>query len=335
MGQGHDHGTDSMKDGRLALAVGVNILLTMAQIIGGVVSGSLSLIADALHNLNDAASLALALFARKIGRRPADKLMTFGYGRAEVVAALINLTTLIIVGLYLIYEAINRFLDPQPIDGWIVIWVASIALVIDIVTAVLVYAQSKSSLNIKAAFLHNVSDAMASVGVIAAGLLILFYDLYVADLVITLVISAYVLWQGFSLMPRTIRLLMGATPDDLEYDRIVAAVQAVPGVRAVHHVHVWRLDEHNRSLEAHIVPQADTLEAFETLKVAVRAVLKTRFSIDHATLEPCLRADVDSDPRAIAAHAGGGAGSHRGHHHDHASGHDHDHDHDHAEEQDR
>jgi len=317
MGQGHDHGTDTMNDGRLAAAVAVNVLLTLAQIIGGVVSGSLSLIADALHNLNDAASLALALFARKIGRRPADKLMTFGYGRAEVVAALINLTTLIIVGLYLIYEAVNRFLDPQPIDGWIVIWVAGIALVIDVATAVLVYAQSKNSLNIKAAFLHNVSDAMASVGVIAAGLLILVYDLYVADLIITLVISAYVLWQGFSLLPKTIRLLMGATPDDLEYDRIVSAVQAVPGVRGLHHVHVWSLDEHNRSLEAHIVPEVDTLEAFQAIKASVRKVLKTEFSIDHATLEPCLSTDMGSDPGAVKAHASGGGGAHRGHDHGH------------------
>lgn len=331
MGQGHDHGTDTMNDGRLAAAVIVNVLLTLAQIIGGVVSGSLSLIADALHNLNDAASLALALFARKIGRRPADKLMTFGYGRAEIVAALINLTTLIIVGLYLIYEAINRFLDPQPIDGWIVIWVAGIALVIDIATAVLVYAQSKNSLNIKAAFLHNVSDALASVGVIAAGLLIIFYDLYVADLVITLVISVYVLWQGFSLLPRTIRLLMGATPDDLEYDRIVAAVQAVPGVQGLHHVHVWSLDEHNRSLEAHIVPEGQTLEAFQAVKADVRAVLKTQFAIDHATLEPCLSADVDSDPGAVKAHAGGGSRQDHdhGHEHNHGSGHGHDHAKDH------
>lgn len=323
MGQGHDHGTDTMNDGRLAAAVAVNVLLTLAQIIGGVVSGSLSLIADALHNLNDAASLALALFARKIGRRPADKLMTFGYGRAEVVAALINLTTLVIVGLYLIYEAVNRFLDPQPIDGWIVIWVAGVALAIDVATAALVYAQSKTSLNIKAAFLHNVSDAMASVGVIVAGLLIIFYDLYVADLVITLVISAYVLWQGFSLLPRTIRLLMGATPDDLEFDRIVAAVRAVPGVRDLHHVHVWSLDEHNRSLEAHIVPEGASLKAFEQVKAAVRAVLKTEFSIDHATLEPCLNTELGSDPAGIKAHSGKGGDHHHGHDHGHGKGHSH------------
>ncbi len=304
MGHGHDHGTDDMPDGRLIAAVAVNVLLTIAQIIGGVISGSLSLIADALHNLNDAASLALALFARKIGRRPADKLMTFGYGRAEVVAALINLTTLIIVGLYLVYEAVSRFITPQPIDGWIVIWVAGIALVIDVVTAVMVHAGAKNSLNMKAAFLHNVSDALASVGVIVAGVLIIRYDLYVADLIITLVISAYVLWQGFSLLPKTIRILMGATPDDLEFDRIVARLRAVPGVRDLHHVHVWSLDEHTRSLEAHIVPEEGSLDAFETTKALIRAELATVFSITHATLEPCLGSEMSSDPASITAHSG-------------------------------
>ena len=142
---GHSHGEESMSDGRLVLAVALNVLLTVAQIIGGILSGSLALIADALHNFSDAASLGLALFARRIGRRPADKLMTFGYARAEVVAALINLTTLLIIGFYLLVEAINRFADPQPVEGWTVIWVAGIALVIDVVTAVMVYASSKNS----------------------------------------------------------------------------------------------------------------------------------------------------------------------------------------------
>ena len=114
---GHSHGEENMSDGRLVLAVALNVLLTVAQIIGGILSGSLALIADALHNFSDAASLGLALFARRIGRRPADKLMTFGYARAEVVAALINLTTLLIIGFYLLVEAINRFADPQPVAG--------------------------------------------------------------------------------------------------------------------------------------------------------------------------------------------------------------------------
>jgi cobalt-zinc-cadmium efflux system protein len=297
MGAGHDHGSEEMSDSRLVWAVLVNVLLTIAQIVGGLVSGSLALIADALHNLNDAASLALALFARRIGRRPADKLMTFGYGRAEIVAALINLTTLIIVGLYLLGEAVSRYFDPQPVEGWTLVIIAGVALVIDIITAALVYKGSKGSLNIKAAFLHNVSDALASVGVIVAGTLIILYDLFVADLVITVLIASYVLYQGFSLLPKTIRLLMGAVPDDVEFDAIVSSLKSTEGVRDLHHVHVWSLDEHKRALEAHIVPQDGSLESFELVKERVRRMLVERFSIEHATLEACLwTGDVRTAP---------------------------------------
>lgn len=296
-----------MSDARLVWAVIVNVGLTVAQIVGGIVSGSLALIADALHNFSDAASLALALFARKVGRRPADKLMTFGYGRAELVAALINLTTLVIVGLYLLIEATNRYLDPQPVEGWIVVIVAGIALVIDIGTAMLVYKGSKNNLNIKAAFLHNVSDALASVGVIVAGALILLYDLYVTDLIMTVLIAAYVLYQGFSLLPKTIRLLMGAVPDDVEFDAIVAALRDVDGVASLHHVHVWSLDEHNRALEAHLIPTDSSLEAFEAVKLETRKMLRARFSIGHATLEACLaggaRAVAETPSRASSPEA--------------------------------
>ena len=285
----HHHDTRGMSDARLVWAVIVNVGLTFAQIIGGVLSGSLALIADALHNFSDAASLGLALFARKIGRRPADKLMTFGYGRAEIVAALINLTTLVIVGLYLLIEAVARYFDPQPVEGWTVVLVAGLALVIDIVTAMLVHKGVKGSLNIQAAFLHNVSDALASVGVIIAGTLILLYDLYVADLVMTAVIAAYVLYQGISLLPKTIKLLMGAVPDDVEFDAILNALEKVDGVRSVHHLHIWNLDEHRCALEAHLVPESETMADFELLKQRVRTRLSTSFSVEHATLEPCLR----------------------------------------------
>jgi len=281
-----------MSDARLFWAVIVNVGLTAAQVVGGIVSGSLALIADALHNFSDAASLGLALFARKVGRRPADKLMTFGYGRAEIVAALINLTTLVIVGLYLLIEAVNRYFDPQPVEGWTVLIVAGVALIIDIATAVLVHKGSKHSLNIKAAFLHNVSDALASVGVIVAGTLILLYDLYAADLVMTVLIAAYVLYQGVTHLPQTIRLLMGAVPDDVEFDAIVAALRDVDGVASIHHVHVWSLDEHSRALEAHLVPADHSLQEFERLKSRARLMLHQRFSIGHATLEACIECPV-------------------------------------------
>lgn len=313
MSGGHDHGTESMSDARLVWAVVINVALTAAQVVGGVVSGSLSLVADALHNLSDAASLGIALYARKIGRRPADKLMTFGYQRGELIAALINLTSLLIVGGYLLIEAVDRFFNPQPIAGWIVIGVASVALVIDIVTALLVYSSSKHSLNMKAAFLHNVSDAAASLGVIVAGALILLYDWLWADLVITVAISAYVIWQGVSLLPRTIRLLMGAVPDDVEFDAIAQALASIDGVREVHHVHVWSISEHERSLECHLVPDDPSMQAFEGVKIRVRTMVAERFAIGHATLEACVADDCETVDSHGGLCAGAGAGGHAGH----------------------
>ena len=177
MGSNHYHDIDSsIGDRRLWFAIAMNILLTVAQVIGGLVSGSLSLIADALHNFSDAAALLIAWVARKTGRQPADRFRTFGYKRAEVIATLINLVTLVLIGLYLIFEALWRIYEPQIIEGWTVVIVAAIALVIDVATAVLTYSMSKNSMNIRAAFMHNVSDALASVGVIIAGSLILLYD---------------------------------------------------------------------------------------------------------------------------------------------------------------
>lgn len=201
------------------------------------VSGSLALIADALHNFGDAASLGLTWFACKIARRPADKLMTFGYAQGEVIAALINLTTLLILGFYQLVEAINGFADPQPVEGWTVIAVAGVALVIDLITAFITHRGAKDSINMKAVFLHNVSDAMASVGVIVAGVLILLYDLYVADLVITVIIAAYVTWQGVTLMPRIVRLFTWALPDGVELQEIMNELEAIDGVETIHHSH--------------------------------------------------------------------------------------------------
>ena len=207
---------------------------------------------------------------------------------------------MLIIGFYLLVEAINRFSDPQPIEGWTVIGVAGIALVIDLVTAFIIHRGARDSINMKAAFLHNVSDAMASIGVIGAGVLILLYDLYVADLAITAIIAAYVIWQGVSLMPRTVRLLMGAVPDDVEFDRIVKALRDTDGVNGIHHVHIWNIGEHQRALEAHLVPKNRSLEAFEDLKSRIKRELWADFSIGHATLEACL--DEKCEPGLVPGH---------------------------------
>ncbi|MEC8667463.1 MAG: cation diffusion facilitator family transporter [Pseudomonadota bacterium] len=249
----HDHHhhhalPEDAGDRNLWLATGVNLALTLAQIVAGVVSGSLALIADAIHNLSDAISLVLALAARRIARRPADATMTFGYGRIEVVAALVNYTTLIMVSIWLAAEGVMRLLDPQPVEGWIVVIVACLALVIDAVTALLTFRMAKDSMNVRAAFLHNLADALGSVAVIVAGTLILLYDWRLIDPIVTLGIAAYILWHaGGEVMP-AIRILMMGSPGDPAAEEVLQAMRGIEGVRDVHNLHLWRMKEHETAL---------------------------------------------------------------------------------------
>lgn len=196
----HDHGNAHIDpksgDRRVSIAIWANALLTVAQIVGGILSGSLALIADALHNFSDMASLVIAFAARKIARRPADERMTFGYGRIEIVAALINYTTLILVGFYLIYEGGMRMIDPPQVAGWTVVILGGVALVVDTLTALLTYSMQKGSVNIRALFLHNLSDALASVAVIVGGALIILYDMRWVDPAITIGIARAVIRNG-------------------------------------------------------------------------------------------------------------------------------------------
>lgn len=266
-------------------AVAVNVGLTVAQIVGGIFAGSLALIADAIHNLSDAIALGLAYFARRIARRPADEAMTFGYGRAEVVAALVNYTTLILIAAYLAYEGIWRLIEPQPVDGWIVVIIAGIALAVDLVTAALTFRLSKESVNIRAAFLHNVADALGSVGVIVAGTLVILFDWTIADALITLAISGYILWHVLSEIGGVIRILMLGTPPNVAPEAILAALKDLRGVGDVHHLHVWQVDERQNALEAHLVmAEADAVPAGE-IKRRAKEMLAGTFAIEHATLE--------------------------------------------------
>ena len=281
----HHHIDPKSGDGRMALAVGVNILLTVAQIIGGILSGSLALIADALHNLSDALSLFIAFFARKVARRPADDIMTFGYGRAEVVAALINYTSLILVGLWLAFEAVMRFLDPQPVDGWLVVGLASLALVIDLVTAWLTFRMAKDSVNIRAAFLHNVADALGSVAVIAAGIAILVFDWLWIDPAITLLISAYILWMAWGEMGDVIRILMLGVPEHLSLHDVKASIMAVEGVDHLHHLKLWSAQEHETALTAHIVISQSAWRNIAWIRQTIRTTLHDVHGIEMVTLE--------------------------------------------------
>jgi cobalt-zinc-cadmium efflux system protein len=272
-------------DRKLVFAVAVNVFLTVAQIVGGVFSGSLALIADAIHNLSDAAALAIALIARKIGRQPADANHTYGHGRAEMIGAFFNLTWLIFIGIFLIIEAIKRLIDPQPVEGWTVVVIAGIALVVDVATMVLTYRMSKTSMNIRAAFIHNFSDALASVGVIIGGTLIILHGWLFIDAVVTLMIAGYILIQAAIEIPKAVNILMQAVPQEIDVAEVTDHLQSTDGVRDVHHVHIWNIDEHRRSLEAHVVIARDDMGQMEAIKKAIKDKLKSEFQIGHSTLE--------------------------------------------------
>ena len=285
MSHKHDHMSPESKDKRVAIAIWANAILTFAQIAGGIFAGSLALIADALHNFSDMAALVIAFAARKISRRPADAKMTFGYGRIEVVAALINYTTLIIIGLYLIYEGGMRIIDPPEIKGWWVVWLGGIALAVDTLTALLTYSMQKDSVNIRALFLHNLSDALASVAVIIGGALILLYDLRWVDPAITIGIASYILFLGLTEIGGTIRTLMLGSPLNIDTDAVILALTRIAGVIDVHHVHRWQMGEHEASLDAHVIVETSGWDQLEEIKLRIKMVLEKEFNIRHSTLE--------------------------------------------------
>lgn len=285
-GRGHHHHFDpDTGDRAVAIAVGANVALTVAEIIGGILSGSVALIADAVHNLSDAASLAIAWFARRIARRGADEVMTFGYRRAELVAALINLTTLGVIGLYLLYEAAQRLAAPSEVTGWLMIVVSCFALVVDALTAWLTWRMAKDSVNIRAAFLHNVADALGSVVVIVVGVLIVLFGWVWADPLATAMMAGYILWMTAGEMRGVVRMLMLGAPPGVGPEAVIAAIEGEDGVVSVHHLHLWQLTEQTNSLEAHVVLEADDFVQAARIKAALRARLAEEFNVTHVTLE--------------------------------------------------
>ncbi|PAU74964.1 cation diffusion facilitator family transporter [Halomonas salipaludis] len=287
MGHHHDHPhlDPTSGDRRVSIAIWANGILTVAQIVGGILAGSLALIADALHNFSDMAALVIAFAARKIARRPPDSQMTFGYGRIEIVAALINYTTLILVGFYLIYEGVMRMIDPPEIQGWIVVIIGIVALLVDTLTALLTWSMQKHSVNIRALFLHNLSDAFASIAVIIGGSLILLYDMRWVDPAITLGIALYILYLAFTEIATPIRTLMLGSPPDVEGQSVIDVLRSVEGVEDVHHVHLWQMQENTAALDCHVVTTEAGWQQLEAIKADIKAQLKARFDIGHSSLE--------------------------------------------------
>ncbi len=279
----HHHSHHHHGDGNLTWAFAVNVLLSVVQVIGGLLSGSLALVADALHNLSDAASLLMALIAQKIGRRKPDAKRTYGYKKVETLSAYTNYVVLILISIWLAIEAVTRFFVPEPVSGWVVIWISVLAVAINLGTVALTYHGAKQSHNVRAAYLHNLGDALSSIGVIIAGVLIVLFDWRWVDPLITLVISGYILLHVLREVPVVANILIDGNQDDGLAEKIKTDILSIEGVSGLHHFHVRALDEHQHAIEAHIV----MVEGFnaDELRAKIKNILQDHHQVDHAFLE--------------------------------------------------
>lgn len=275
----------AVSDSRLLWSVVLNQILTLGQVIAGIVSGSVALLSDAAHNFNDANALLIAWIARRISRKESNERYTFGYRRAELIGATINLTLLAVIGLYLVYEGINRIFYPQEIIGWLMAAAAILALIVDVATALLLWAMSRGSLNVRAAFVHNIVDALGSFGVLLGAGAIIWLKWNWVDPALTLLISGYVLYQVVVMLPQATRVLMEGTPTDFDLDHLVRDLTDIDQVIDLHHLHVWQLDEQHIALEAHVVISRHNADEMEVIKKSVKSILKDEFDIAHSTLE--------------------------------------------------
>jgi cobalt-zinc-cadmium efflux system protein len=288
MNNSHSHNHHhNLKDQKLFFTIILNIIITVAQVIGGIVSGSLSLLSDALHNFSDVISLVISFIASKLSKRKASINRTFGYKRAEILAAFINASTLVIVAVLLIIEAVKRFQNPQEIESNIVIWLSLLAIIANGFSVLLIKKDSKNNLNLKSAYLHLFTDMMASVAVLIGGLLMHYYQLFWIDSVLTFLIAIYLIWVGYDLLKKSTKILMLFTPDQVNIKEILRVVHKIPKVNKLHHVHVWYLNDDELHLEAHLdLKENVSISEFDMILNKIERVLHNKFQINHITIQP-------------------------------------------------
>jgi len=297
MGNNHVHiHKHEVKGNNLILSILLNLLITIAQVIGGIISGSLALISDALHNFSDVLSLVFTLVAHKLSRRKASLNNTFGYKRAELIAAFINAITLIIVAFFLIYEASSRLFHPEPIKSGLVIWLALLGIVVNGGSVLLLKKDSEHNLNMKSAYLHLLTDMMASVAVLVGGLLMKFYGWFWVDSIMTLLIASYLIYVSYDLIKSATKMLMLFTPDYINIKELVREVHKIKGVNKLHHIHIWHLNDEELHLEAHLDCSEDIkMSEFNILLEKIETVLYNEFKINHINIQPEFKKEDPKD----------------------------------------
>lgn len=281
----HHHDTETSWARRLVATMVMNLVIPVVQICGGMIAGSMALISDALHNLSDFTSVLISYVALRLGRRGPTLRQTFGYKRLEVMGALVNVALLYGVGIYIAVEGWRRLQNPEPIQGPLVVGIALIGFAGNAVSTLMLRTGAGVNLNMRAAFLHMLTDTLTSLGVAVLGLIWIFRPWYWLDPVVSWIIVAMIFYSGWSILKRTFNILMNATPPGIDLQAIQREVEAIDGIEEMHHLHVWNPSAEQAALAAHIIVPDQMLSRVDELAAKVREVLLCRFGIDHPTLQ--------------------------------------------------
>ena len=269
----------------LIIALIIVLSIMVAEVIGGLLSGSLALLSDAGHMLVDALALGLSMFALTIARRPSTPTRTYGYHRVEIMAALANGTTLVLISIYIFYEAYQRFLEPTPVQAPLMLAVAAIGLLANLAGILLLRKASRHNLNIKAAFWHIVGDTISSVGVIIGGVIIVFTGWYIVDPIIAVIIGFIILWGAARLVIESADILLEAVPRHIEVEKVIETIKNTTGVDEVHDIHIWTITSGIHALSAHLIIADQMVSQSTEIVEKVTHDLSENFSITHTTLQ--------------------------------------------------
>ena len=279
----HHHHEVSGK--KLFITIILNLIITISEVIGGIFSNSLALLSDALHNFSDVMALIIAYIANRLASKGADEKNTFGLKRAEIVAALFNASVLVGIGIYLIVESIHKIMHPEHIKSLWVIGFGLLSVVLNGASVLLIKDDSHENLNMKAAYLHLLTDVATSVAVIIGGVLIYYFKLYSVDAIISLLIAVYLIYSAFDIVTDSTKILMQYSPENVNLDEVVKKIEENGKIENVHHIHIWQLNEHDVFLEAHIDLKED-LSASEITKLLDELEETiTNLGITHTTLQ--------------------------------------------------
>lgn len=296
MAHGHHHSEPNKKN--LLISVILNASITLAEFIGGILSNSLALISDAVHNLSDTMAIVISYIAMLIGKKKSTNKNTFGFKRIEILAALFNAVVLIAISIYLFFEAYERFVNPEPIKGTTMFIVATIGLLGNLISVLLLHKDSSHNLNVKAAYLHLIGDTLSSVGVIIGSILIYFWNVYWVDPLLTIIIGIIIIKGTWGILKETIEILMQASPAGLDIKEIKSELEKHPEVINIHHIHTWRLSDNIIHFQGHAeVNKKLTVQEIDKIRIELENILHQKFKIDHITIQ--MESDTCREKSAI------------------------------------